>query len=289
MFDRRLGPLEQYLGFPLAPVDQVDAQFQRVTRTKAYGDWRNWFLPQDVAFFRPRFAEYMQATGYADDWDLPERPVISAKNASGYLMRLAEERGLFRSIDYGPDAFPPENNICVAPSLERRPHLIPNLRPKAREVYPDRGAVIRDPRVETVDGQRVNVLSPGDRYIYKYEVHFTAAVRNVSCWMALVDQQGATIVSNGASPSLGNSQPIAAGCVLGVEFEYVCQQNPGVYSLNAGVMTSAAGAPATYAHRIVGATLIVVRLARAELAAGPPRVIFLNDEKTRPADHKAAA
>ena len=56
LVDRRLGPLEQYLGFPLAQSTRLNAQFQRVTRTKAYGDWRNWFLPEDVAFFRPRFA-----------------------------------------------------------------------------------------------------------------------------------------------------------------------------------------------------------------------------------------
>ena len=45
-------------------------------------------------------------------------------------MRLAEDRGRFRSIDYGLDSFPPENSVCVNPSLEGRPHLIPNLRPK---------------------------------------------------------------------------------------------------------------------------------------------------------------
>jgi lipopolysaccharide transport system ATP-binding protein len=149
--------------------------------------------------------------------------------------------------------------------------MIPHVRPMAREVYPSRGAEIRDPHVETVDGQRVNVLSPGDSYVYKYEVAFARAIERVSCWMALVDEQGNTIVSNGTSRHFGEYESIAEGCRLCVEFEYVCQQCPGVYSLNAGVMTAEAGA-AEYAHRIVGAALIVVRLARAELAAGPPRV-----------------
>jgi hypothetical protein len=273
LVDRRLESVEKYLGFPLAQAGQVDRQYDRVARTKGYGDWRNWFLPEDIAFFRPRLAAYMRATGYDDEWDLAEKPIVSPHNASGYLMRLADERGSFRAIDCGNDAFPPQNNILRDPSLDRRPHLIPNVQPKAREVYPGRGAEIRDPHVETVDGQRVNVLSPGDRYIYKYEVVFTRPMRKVSCWMALVDEQNNTIVSNGTSRHFGEYESIVEGCRLCVEFEYVCQQCPGLYSLNAGVMTAEAGA-AEYAHRIVGAVLIIVRLARAELAAGPPRVSF---------------
>ena len=75
--------------------------------------------------------------------------------------------------------------------------------------------MIRDPHVETVNGQRVNVLSPGDRYIYKYEVLFTSPLRNVSCWMALVDQQGETIVSNGLN-GRGYFELIAEGSLLKV-------------------------------------------------------------------------
>ncbi len=275
--DRRLGALEEYLGLPLAQVDQVDARFQRVTRTKAYGDWRNWFLKSDVDYFRPRLARFMQVFGYEDDWELSDRPVVSCKNASAYLTRLAEERGHFRGIDFGPDAFPPENSIRVDPSLQCRPHLIPNLRPKATEVYPNRGATIRDPHVETVDGQRVNVLSPGDRYVYKYEVLFTSPARNVSCGMSIVDQEGATMVGNSTSNHSCHFESIDEGRVLRVEFEYVCRLNRGVHFLNAGVTTSEPGAAQVYAHRILAATLIIVRHPPASLAGGAPRVTFLDD------------
>ncbi len=243
-----------------------------MARSKGHGDWRNWFLAEDVAYFKPLFSDFMQALGYEDCWDLPERPVVSAEKASGYLMRLAEERGRFRSIDYGLDSFAPENNDCIDPSLAFRPCLIPNLRPKATEVYPSRGAVIRDPHVETVDGQRVNVLSPGDRYVYKYEVQFTSPLRNVSCWMALVDQQGEMIASNGTLNGGGCYELVAAGSLLSVEFESICHLTSGVYFLNAGVLASEAGMPASYASRIVAATLIVVRPS-SEIA--PPRVTAL--------------
>ena len=95
--------------------------------------------------------------------------------------------------------------------------------------------------------------------------------------MALTDQRGEAIVSNGTLYHSGNYESIAEGCVLRVEFEYVCHLNCGIYFLNAGVMTSEAGATATYAHRIMAATLIIVRHSQAEVVGCPPRVIFLND------------
>ena len=70
--ERRLGAIEEYLGLPLTATREVDPQYRRVARSKTYSDWRNWFLPEDVEFFRPRMAEYMDEYGYGDDWTLPE-------------------------------------------------------------------------------------------------------------------------------------------------------------------------------------------------------------------------
>ena len=57
--DRRLGNREQYLGFAFGATAEVDPRYRRVVRTKGYGDWRNWFLPGDVDYFRPVLAELM--------------------------------------------------------------------------------------------------------------------------------------------------------------------------------------------------------------------------------------
>ena len=86
--ERRLGAIEEYLGLPLAATGEVDIAYRRVARSKTYGDWRNWFLPEDVRYFRPRVEEYMAEYGYGDDWTLPENPQVSAASASGFLMRL---------------------------------------------------------------------------------------------------------------------------------------------------------------------------------------------------------
>ena len=87
-----------------------------------------------------------------------------------------------------------------------------------------------------------------------------------------MNDRGESIMSNGTLHHRQAYESVAEGCLLSVEFDYVCQKTPGVYFLNAGVLAAEDGSAAEYAHRIVGATLIVVRLARAEVAEGPPRV-----------------
>ncbi|MEA3188901.1 MAG: hypothetical protein QOD99_2731 [Chthoniobacter sp.] len=89
---QRLESLEKYLGISLAGTAAVDAQFQRVVRTKGAGDWRNWFTQEDVLFFKPIFAELLKSFGYPDDWELPDAQTISPEHASGYVRSLICER-----------------------------------------------------------------------------------------------------------------------------------------------------------------------------------------------------
>lgn len=79
--------LEDYLGFRLTGEAEVGEENSHVPRTKGYGDWRNWFLPEDVDFFKPLFAEYMERYGYADDWSLGDKRTISSKHCTGYIKR----------------------------------------------------------------------------------------------------------------------------------------------------------------------------------------------------------
>ena len=88
----RLEKLEQYLGFPLERKTKVDPQYHRVARTKRAGDWSNWFLAEDVEFFRPIFQGFMEEFGYEDDWSLNPERAISAEHASGYVRNLIAER-----------------------------------------------------------------------------------------------------------------------------------------------------------------------------------------------------
>jgi hypothetical protein len=69
--------IEDYLGivFPVGDID-ITAQYEYFGRTKAAHDWQNWFTAEDVAFFRPYLAPYMDAYGYPDDWTLGAAPCI---------------------------------------------------------------------------------------------------------------------------------------------------------------------------------------------------------------------
>lgn len=86
--DGELVPLEEYLETKLEGVSaEVPTPQQKVVRTKKYGDWKNWFLPEDVEYFKPLFQKYMDHCGY-HDWTLSESPVIPSQFSSEYVRKL---------------------------------------------------------------------------------------------------------------------------------------------------------------------------------------------------------
>lgn len=92
MIDSRLAALEEYLQLKLEHATVVDAEVNRVTRTKSYGSWRDWFTPADVASFRPLLQPYLDRYYPNADWDLNPAPAIAAEHASCYIERLVNER-----------------------------------------------------------------------------------------------------------------------------------------------------------------------------------------------------
>lgn len=87
-----VGELERYLGRKLTGSAVVDKRFVRVERSKGYGDWKNWFLLEDIDFFRPLFSKYMKRYGYSDDWQTNKNPKILPQYSSKYVQRLIRER-----------------------------------------------------------------------------------------------------------------------------------------------------------------------------------------------------
>ena len=84
----RLAGLRRYLGLVVHHDVDVPGGHSRVSRTRASGDWRNWFTTADVEYSRPRFEPFMSAFGYAPGWSLPVRPTINPDHASRYAERL---------------------------------------------------------------------------------------------------------------------------------------------------------------------------------------------------------
>ena len=85
LLDNNFEDLNQYLNLKVGD-GEVDEKFSFVVRTKATGNWRKWFTPQDVEFFKPIFNAYLTDLGYdATDWKLNSPAELDANQGSNYL------------------------------------------------------------------------------------------------------------------------------------------------------------------------------------------------------------
>lgn len=90
--DGKLDNLEKYLGFKLKGEAKVEGIYKRVERTKSYGDWKNWFSKEDIAFFKPLFSEYMKKYSYENDWKINKKQIILPKHCSEYAKMIVQEK-----------------------------------------------------------------------------------------------------------------------------------------------------------------------------------------------------
>lgn len=90
--DRKLSALEDYLGLPLPTDVKIDPQHNHVIRTRQYGDWKNWFLAEDVEYFRPFTEEYLRHYGFEEDWEINANPVIPPEHSVEYVRRTVGKR-----------------------------------------------------------------------------------------------------------------------------------------------------------------------------------------------------
>ena len=97
--------LNDYLGFEVVEKAEIPVSTgkAKVVRKKAAGDWRHWFVDEDVALFKPACLPYMQVVGYdCDDWNLSPEPVIEPRYSSEYMQSLprkAKKNTIMRLID----------------------------------------------------------------------------------------------------------------------------------------------------------------------------------------------
>ena len=105
MVNKKFDALNDYLSFKVQNEAEVPVGTgkEKVVRKKAYGDWRHWFVDEDVALFKPAFLPYMQVVGYdCEDWDLNLEPVIEPQFSSEYMQSLprkAKKNTIMRYID----------------------------------------------------------------------------------------------------------------------------------------------------------------------------------------------
>jgi hypothetical protein len=89
--ENNVGLLEKYLHIKIPGNIEVPSKYHRVVRTKSYGNWRSWFIPSDVGYFRPMMKEFLEKFGYKDDWELDREPKLEPGFGSIYLEKLIKE------------------------------------------------------------------------------------------------------------------------------------------------------------------------------------------------------
>lgn len=90
--DGKTAALEEYLDLSLTPDPRMDTAHEHVTRTKSYGNWKDWFVPQDVVYFRSVFEPYLRRYEYDPSWQLNPQPAIRAEHCSHYVERTVSKR-----------------------------------------------------------------------------------------------------------------------------------------------------------------------------------------------------
>ena len=97
MIDKKFDALHEYLGFEIKDDAEIPktTKKSKVSRRKAYGDWRNWFTEEDVVFYKPVYLPYMELIGYdCKDWTLCSEPVIDTQYSSKYIKGLVRKNRL---------------------------------------------------------------------------------------------------------------------------------------------------------------------------------------------------
>lgn len=129
------------------------------------------------------------------------------------------------------------------------------LKPQTTQVYPSRGATIRDCWVETDKGERVNVLPFGQDFkitiVYTSESDLTCI--GFACHLA--NHTGLRITGQTVPASI-NSSPghhitnIAAGSEWQVSYSFSGGLWPGVYFVGGGIVTCKEGIT-SFVHRVI--------------------------------------
>jgi lipopolysaccharide transport system ATP-binding protein len=143
------------------------------------------------------------------------------------------------------------------PESAREDYFEAGLVPRSTVVYQSRGAVISD--VEILDGNRnrVNVLTPGESYIYRYRVTFTADAIGVRFAMLVKTPTGVELASIRSHFDGDGLTFVEKGRRFGIEIHFRNEFLPGVYFTNAGV-TAIVDSQETFLHRIVDASMFRV-------------------------------
>lgn len=156
-----------------------------------------------------------------------------------------------------PSSDPPENKRETVTIY--RPEYLANLQSKSRIEYKNAEVAIYDIYLKTIDGQRVNRLLMGEKYIYSYKVKFGIPCVNIVFGMMVTNDRGIQISGRNTPDDSEDPIPfVENGTQYQVEWHFQCNLLPNLYYLNIGVSSEVDG-ERIFLNRIVDALVFDVK------------------------------
>lgn len=143
-------------------------------------------------------------------------------------------------------------------------------------VYAENGARISNVRIETLAGEKVNVLVHGEPYIYKYDLECESFLYKAQ-FGCLIKEKNGVPISGYAYPSKNDYLEDPISGTKEVCFHFNCHLANGQYFFNAGVIAQLNDDKLDYAHRILDAYMIRVIEAGEELTASVKLLEYVNN------------
>lgn len=166
--------------------------------------------------------------------------------AAVHAAPLAPDANVHPRRDQGLDLAPPP------------PQWDEGLVTRTAMAYQPNGAMISNPRIETLDGQRVNVLNRHERYRFCFRVAFDREVSNVIFGMLVKTTSGVELGGGAHDSPDQYVKHVPAGAIFDVTFEFTACLLPAVYYLNCGVLGSCDNYDG-FLHRVIDATAFRMR------------------------------
>ena len=90
LIEGRFERLSEYLEIEVTPDFEVDGQHGHVSRSKGSGEWRSWFLPEDIEYFALDVADDYALLGFDPAEAAGPNPQIIPETSSHYVQQQVE-------------------------------------------------------------------------------------------------------------------------------------------------------------------------------------------------------
>lgn len=80
----------KYLGFNISSSVEVPKNFKRLSRTRSYGNWKNWFTEEDNEFYFNEFKDFILEFSYLNE-PINTEQIIDRQHADLYVINVIND------------------------------------------------------------------------------------------------------------------------------------------------------------------------------------------------------